>query len=340
MGGGEDGARQGARGTAHGRGHDAGHVAQGRVATGRARRPRPRLPDIKGGLRLDREEVRELGLALPELQFLLFGGRGAALPGLAPHGLDWCPCRVPRRAVTDPRELLAERLALARGDADGPEVGAEEVLIEELDGALATEHTDGATASASDPKQWLAARFSDQEVLDLCESDDRNERHRRMALALAAHKTGKEAFFKTVGPACPRPWSDVVLDREVVSESVPGGELEKEEVEAKPDGPRRHQLFLAGVPQRHWRCEVHNSGSFVAVVCRGPAAEVEDPEGDFAATLLRKFLEVDVYDTVLEHTEPAFLQLPIQRLLPEKHHTDYARACGQGERGDQLRMNR
>lgn len=41
-------------------------------------------------------------------------------------------------------------------------------------------------------------------------------------------------------------------------------------------------------------------------------------------------------DKALEHDEPEFLEVPIQQLLPEKWHSDYVRACGGGERGEQL----
>ena len=40
-------------------------------------------------------------------------------------------------------------------------------------------------------------------------------------------------------------------------------------------------------------------------------------------------------DKALDHLEPEFIEVPIQQLLPEKWHSDYVRACGGGERGEQ-----
>ena len=40
-------------------------------------------------------------------------------------------------------------------------------------------------------------------------------------------------------------------------------------------------------------------------------------------------------DKALDHPEPEFIEVPIQQLLPEKWHSDYVRACGGGERGEQ-----
>ena len=41
----------------------------------------------------------------------------------------------------------------------------------------------------------------------------------------------------------------------------------------------------------------------------------------------------------MEHPEPEFIDVPIQQLLPDKWHSDYVRACGGGEKGEQTRMN-
>jgi len=42
-----------------------------------------------------------------------------------------------------------------------------------------------------------------------------------------------------------------------------------------------------------------------------------------------------IEDKALDHPEPEFIEVPIQQLLPEKWHSDYVRACGGGERGEQ-----
>lgn len=178
--------------------------------------------------------------------------------------------------------------------------------------------------------------FGDEELLALCEPQNVMERYWRRCLSL----TGKSAYFKTLGKGRGRCWSSVVLGHDVVGCNVPGGNLDPDEVADKIDGPRRHPLYLCGALQRQWRCEVHRFLEYCVVVCRGPPAEANDPEGEFTRTLADRFPEIDSYDQVLEHTEPAFIQVPLRFLLPEKYQTDYVRACGGGERGEQLRMNR
>jgi len=207
------------------------------------------------------------------------------------------------------------------------EVEDDEVKIEELD---ASGEPKALPQEPDDPQM-----FGGTELLDICDVSDANDRRKRLRQALV----GKFAYYKTVGHHGGRKWSSVVLGAEPVGESVPGGMLDPEEMADRPDGPRRHPLRVAGVKQSKWRSEVHNWRGYCIVVCRAPPEEAWDPEGQFESTQVRRFVEVDRYDNVLEHTEPPFIEVPIPELLPEKWKDDYVRACGGGEKGEQVRIN-
>ncbi|CAE7391171.1 unnamed protein product [Symbiodinium sp. CCMP2592] len=146
---------------------------------------------------------------------------------------------------------------------------------------------------------------------------------------------GKFAYFRTLGKTSGRQWSQIVLGQEEVSDAVAGGA----EPDDRPSRPRRHPLRLGCRPLPRWRCDVHCWKDNHIVVCRGPPDETIDPEGEFQRTQAARFLEIDSYDKALDHTEPQFIEVPIVELLPEKWHSDYVRACGGGERGDQTRIN-
>eukprot|EP00439_Symbiodinium_sp_Y106_P059971 s419_g8.t2 len=146
---------------------------------------------------------------------------------------------------------------------------------------------------------------------------------------------GKFAYFRTLGKTSGRQWSQIVLGQEEVSDAVAGGA----EPDDRPSRPRRHPLRLGCRLLPRWRCDVHCWKDNHIVVCRGPPDETVDPEGEFQRTQAARFLEIDSYDKALDHTEPQFIEVPIVELLPEKWHSDYVRACGGGERGDQTRIN-
>eukprot|EP00931_Biecheleriopsis_adriatica_P117009 TRINITY_DN92575_c0_g1_i1.p1 TRINITY_DN92575_c0_g1~~TRINITY_DN92575_c0_g1_i1.p1 ORF type:complete len:453 (+),score=89.24 TRINITY_DN92575_c0_g1_i1:124-1482(+) len=218
--------------------------------------------------------------------------------------------------MPDPREAFAEELAQAlAGDAECPS------------SRDAADHD----AEAQEDSKMLA----DPELLEVCKPEDARDRRARLQLALV----GKFAYFRTLGQSSRRQWSQVVLGQEQVAATVTGGSPEIDEPAARADGPRRHPLCLAGRTQPRWRCDVHRWRSHCIVVCRGPPEESVDPRGEFRQTQSARYLEIDSYDKALEHMEPDFIQVPIQQLLPDKWHSDYVRACGGGERGEQVRMN-
>lgn len=174
------------------------------------------------------------------------------------------------------------------------------------------------------------------ELIQVCSPEELTQRQLRLRQALV----GKNAYYRTLGELKNRRWREVVLEQEPVGKETAGGDLSKEEQAARPGGPRRHHLYVEGKRQNRWRCEVHNFRGHCIVVCRGPVDEAVDPGGHFIDTVAGKHFDIDQWDKVLEHTEPSFIEVPIQQLLPEKNHTDYVRACGKGEKGEQLRMNR
>lgn len=167
-----------------------------------------------------------------------------------------------------------------------------------------------------------------EEVLNICEPQDVEERRWRLRQAMAA----KMAYYRTIGQRRARQWSQVRLEAQPVSLD----EVEETEIVFS----QRHHLYIDGQRQNRWRCEVHDFRGYCLIVCRAPPEESEDSTGDFRETQAARHLEVDQYDKVLEHAEPPFVQVPIKELLPPAWHSDYVRACGGGERGDTLRMNR
>lgn len=193
--------------------------------------------------------------------------------------------------------------------------------------------------------------FAAQEMQDICNSEDVDERRGRLRRAIV----GKFAYYRTTGQAQGRKWSQVVLSQEPLGEAVAGGmQAEEEKAAAEQLGDwreedsreaekarhsHRHALFIGGASQNKWRCDFHDWRGYCVAVCRAPPDEALDPSGEFRDTLGARFLEVDVHDNVLDHTEPRFIEIPIVQLLPEKWHSDYERACGRGEKGEQLRMN-
>lgn len=211
-------------------------------------------------------------------------------------------------AMPDPREAFAEEM-MDEVQTDIPSQGSEE--------------------DVEDSKMLGPA-----ELREICEAESCRERRARLQHALV----GKFAYFRTLGRTTGRQWSQVVLGQHPVAESVPGGTLDPDEADG-PWRPRRHPLHVAGTQQSRWRCEVHRWREHHIVVCRGPPDEAMDPKGDFQETQAKRFPEIDTFDKALDHPEPEFIEVPIQHLLPEKWHSDYVRACGGGERGEQTRMN-
>lgn len=166
------------------------------------------------------------------------------------------------------------------------------------------------------------------ELLEICQPDAAAARRCLLRQAFVS----KFAYFRTIGKTKGRQWSQVVLRPEPVEDP-------EEPEERRHRGPKRHLLLLSGTLQRRWRCDVHNWRGYCIVVCRAPPEETSDLSGEFKGTQATRSPEIDLYDTVLEHTEPEFVEVPIQQLLPEKWHSDYVRACGGGEKGEQVRMN-
>lgn len=174
------------------------------------------------------------------------------------------------------------------------------------------------------------------EIIKVCEPEDLKQRQLRLRMALV----GKTAYYKTLGETQHRRWRDVILEQEPVGVETAGGNLSEEEKVSRPGGPRRHHLYVDFKRQNKWRCEVHHFRGHCVVVCRAPVEDAVDPEGHFTSVHHASHLDIDVYDKVLEHTEPTFIEVPIQQLLPEKNHSDYVRATGKGEKGEQVRMNK
>lgn len=229
----------------------------------------------------------------------------------------------PSTALPDPREAFALELEAAAFAKD-PTADRSEPLPVDLE-----------VAEDGDDAEEDKRMFGQDELLEVCLPENTDVRRKRLRQALVS----KFAYFRTTGRVRGRKWSQVVLGPLPVSKSVPGGELDPEENAARPQGPRRHPLWVDGALQKRWRCEVHNWRSHCIVVCRGPPEEAFDPGGEFRATQAERFPEIDRFDDILDHTEPDFIEVPIHQLLPEKWHSDYVRACGGGERGDQMRMN-
>lgn len=173
--------------------------------------------------------------------------------------------------------------------------------------------------------------FADEELLEVCQPTERYERLWRFRQALV----GKFSYFRTIGQTTARKWSQVVLETFPVKGHVVGGSPD----DARLNQPRRHHLLVGGKVQQKWRCEVHNWNDYCIVVCRGPPSEALDRVGKFGETQAARYLDIDGYDKALEHDEPDFIEIPIKQLLPEKWHSDYVRACGGGELGEQVRMN-
>lgn len=215
-------------------------------------------------------------------------------------------------ALPDPREEFAEQLAACEAaeaaDADG-----------------SADRSQDTESSSRHPDEEDTVSCQLPELRDLCAPSDVADRRRRLLLALAA----KMAYFRTIGQTEACKWSSVVLGSEPVGESVPTGEL-LESASAKPrlGGPRRHPLAVAGEPQKRWRCDVHSlEGGLLAVVCRAPPSEASPTSAEFVATQRARFLEIDLLDDALGHAEPDFIEVPIGRLLPDKHRSEYLLAC-------------
>jgi len=190
--------------------------------------------------------------------------------------------------------------------------------------------SDAEGADAEDPQL-----FGLEELREVCFPEAADDRRLRFRLALV----GKMAYYRTIGKSQGRQWSQVVLGQDVVGKDAVGGDLTKEDIQMAGHA-RRHPLTVGGSRQNRWRCEVHPFRRYCVVVCRAPPEDAHDPEGEFTNTQAARFLNIDQYDKVLEHPEPPFIEVPIKQLLTEKDHSDYERACGRGERGEQLRMNR
>lgn len=180
--------------------------------------------------------------------------------------------------------------------------------------------------------------FGEDELLAICAPEENLERQRRFRQAMV----GKMAYCRTIGEKSLCRWSEVVLECSPVDPCY-GGELQPQDPDALPEaagnGHRRHHLIVKGTRQKKWRCEVHNLNGYCIVVARAPAEEAQDYEGQFTSTQAARFADIDQYDKVLEHEEPRFIEVPIMQLLPDKYHSDYIRACGRGEKGEQVRMN-
>lgn len=223
----------------------------------------------------------------------------------------------PTDDLPDPCEAFAQELAAARGEAEAAEA------------TKATEAVEGALEEDPAEDQQMLGQ---EELVEICSAESVPERQLLLRQALVA----KFAYFRTMGRCRGRAWSKVSLCCSPVDSSSQGA-LEPEE--NWPGAPRRHHLHVNGQSQKRWRCDVHSWKGYCIVVCRAPPEEAEDPLGDFKGTQTERFLEIDTYDNVLNHTEPPFIEVPIQQLLPEKWHSDYIRACGGGERGERTRMN-
>ncbi|CAE7676162.1 unnamed protein product [Symbiodinium sp. KB8] len=219
-------------------------------------------------------------------------------------------------AMPDPREAFAEELATATHAGQGK---------------ASPRQVQSQTAAVAAEQEEDSRMLGDAELIEVCEPASDQQRRERLRHALV----GKFAYFRTVGKTTGRQWSQIVLGQEEVSDAVAGGA----EPDDRPSRPRRHPLRLGCRPLPRWRCDVHCWRDNYIVVCRGPPDETVDPEGDFQRTQAARFLEIDSYDKALDHTEPQFIEVPIVELLPEKWHSDYVRACGGGERGDQTRIN-
>jgi len=175
--------------------------------------------------------------------------------------------------------------------------------------------------------------FTEGEWLEVCRPADQAQRKRRLRRAVC----GKLAYFRSIGkPDVDQDWPSVSLDSTPVGPNVAGGGAE--DIAANPTR-RRHHLRLHGVIQRQWRCEVHSFKNYCLVVCRGPPGEVCE-SGAFTQTQALRYPEVDNMDSFLEHAEPRFIEVPIKQLLEDRYQSDYDRACGLGERGEALRINR
>jgi len=173
--------------------------------------------------------------------------------------------------------------------------------------------------------------LSDEELMEVCSPETADLRRHRLRQALV----GKFAYRRTLGQAEAQ-WSQIVLGQQEVGAST-AGDCHGEE--GNRNAPRQFPLQVCGKLQKRWRCDVHSWRDHCIVVCRGPPDEVIDGKGNFNRSLAAKYLEIDVMDLALDHMEPGFIEVPIQQLLPEKWHSDYVRACGGGEKGEQVRMN-
>ncbi|CAK9079091.1 unnamed protein product [Durusdinium trenchii] len=229
--------------------------------------------------------------------------------------------------------LVTHPLAITGVYASGPLTDAmpdpREAFAEELEGEMPSESQD----MESEDSRMLGP----EELREICAFDSALERRSGLQHAFL----GKFAYFRTIGQTRGRQWSQVVLKQHPTPDDAT--ETPDEGTET-PDGSpivgsTRHALQLNGVLQKRWRCEVHRWRDQQLVVCRGPPEEAIDESGAFRQTQAVRFPEIDSFDKALEHDEPEFLEVPIQQLLPEKWHSDYVRACGGGERGEQTRMN-
>lgn len=226
--------------------------------------------------------------------------------------------------------------------ADVPDARTPEMLFPRSDlSAGSDNHTklrSGGEAEV-DPDEDLDV-FSEEEAAELSVPPCSDERRRRVRRGLAA----KMAYFRAVGRTRGRRWSQVSV-RSFCSSKAEGGKDDTDAAtssahEAPTQSPQRLTLRLQGVPQRKWRFDVHEWRGHCVVVCRGPPHEVEDVSGGFWETQALKFLDSHELDDALEHDEPKFIEVPPKMLLPKRWHSDYERACGRGERGEQVRMNR
>mmetsp|Transcript_9409 Transcript_9409/g.17403 ORF Transcript_9409/g.17403 Transcript_9409/m.17403 type:complete len:462 (-) Transcript_9409:19-1404(-) len=232
-------------------------------------------------------------------------------------------------SMPDPRDAFAQDLESARSQTC---TEATRPAAPDTRGEACSDVKEQPEDPGVDPEED-PRMLGDAELLEVCDPCDEEQRRKRLQLALV----GKFAYYRTLGQTARRQWSQIVVGQNEVSEAVAGSPEPGED--DRPGRPRRHPLHVAKKPLSRWRCDVHNWHGHCVIVCRGPPEEAMDPDGEFQRTQAARFPEIDTYDKALEHLEPTFIQVPIRQLLPDKWHSDYVRACGGGERGDQTRIN-
>lgn len=273
-------------------------------------------------------------------EYLFVVSHPAALTGV------WAAPALRHEPLPDPVEEFAAQLDEARRieersreaeaqreDAAAPVPIEEEVIIEDVTAAeeAAIPVDDEVAGGAS-----VETMVGDMELLDICAPDQKEERQERLRQALVA----KMAYFRTIGQKRNCRWTEVALEPSPVGPDCPGGESEFHPEASAAQGRRRHHLNFNGTRQTKWRCEVHKFRGYCLVVTRAPPEEAIDIDGEFTSTQAARFVDIDQYDKILDHAEPDFREVPIIQLLPESWHSDYNRACGLGEKGEQVRINR